>query len=87
MDSGVQHLKNAAFKGHLLTGYATEIILYKNKMTRYFGMTMLNTVPNRKVNNVSKPIESKRSSNHIINNSRYSIVKLFRDIVWRIEGK
>ena len=41
----------------------------------------------KKVDNVSKPIESKRSGNHIINNCRYSIAKLFKDIVWSIEGK
>ena len=81
MDSSIQHLKNAAFKGHLLAGYIEGIILYKNQMTRYSGMTMLNMVANGKVDNVSKPIKSNRSGNRIINYCRYSLVKLFRDIV------
>lgn len=56
MDSSIQRLKNATFKGHLVAGYAVGIILYQNQMTCYFGMTMLNMVANEKVDNVSKLI-------------------------------
>lgn len=56
MDSSIQRLKNATFKGHLVARYAVGIILYQNQMTCYFGMTMLNMVANEKVDNVSKLI-------------------------------
>ena len=42
---------------------------------------MLNMVANEIIDNVLKPIENKRLGNYIINNCRYSVVKLFRDIV------
>lgn len=41
---------------------------------------MLNMVVNKKFDNLSKPLESKRSDNHKINNCRHSVAKLFRDI-------
>ena len=50
-------------------------------------ITILNMVANRKVDNISKPIESTRSDNHIINNCWSSLAKLFREIVWGIECK
>ncbi|XP_039118750.1 uncharacterized protein LOC120254784 [Dioscorea cayenensis subsp. rotundata] len=87
MDSGIQYLTNAAFKGHLLAGYVGGIILYKNQETRPSGMAMLNMVAIGRVDHGSKPFESKKSGNYIINNCRYSAAKLFRDIVWSIECK
>lgn len=53
-------------------------------MTLDFGIRMLNMVVNGKVDNISKPIESKRLDNAIINNSRYSTT---RDIAWSTQGK
>lgn len=68
MDLGIQHLMKPDIRGHLLVGYAVRIILYKNQMIREFGMRILNKVANRKVDNILKPIESKRSSNANMNN-------------------